>query len=250
MSCPYISIIIATWNAAHCLERALQSIIGQQRGDVEILIQDAGSTDGTLDIVHHYQGHLAYVASEPDAGIYDAWNKALAHARGEWVLFLGADDFFIDNQAIARAMHFLPQLPPSVSYAYGANHLVNGTDIVLTINRSIHALFTLLVAEMPLFFSATFIRTGFVRPIGFNTAYRISSDLELVDKTLMPNNVFRIPSLLSCMSLGGMCTRPENQELVMQERAEILTRCVLPRAYDVVAYCIQTMGQTDTSLYA
>lgn len=91
-SSPKLSIIIATWNAAKTLERCLASITAQTFTDWELLIRDGGSTDATLSILEKHQSTVAWWESAPDNGIYDAWNLALAHAKGEYVCFLGADD--------------------------------------------------------------------------------------------------------------------------------------------------------------
>lgn len=89
---PKLSIIVATWNAAKTLERCLDSITAQTFPAWELLIRDGGSTDTTQSIIEKHQSTVTWWESAPDNGIYDAWNLALAHARGEYVCFLGADD--------------------------------------------------------------------------------------------------------------------------------------------------------------
>jgi len=99
---PRISIIIATWNAARTFERCLRSIDSQSFPDWELLIADGASDDGTVDLIRQHESHIAWWQSKRDDGIYDAWNQALAHARGEYVCFLGADDAWADSDALAR----------------------------------------------------------------------------------------------------------------------------------------------------
>ena len=89
---PLISIIIATYNAADVLAGCLQSIISQTEKRVELVIIDGGSTVGTLDMIKEYEAHISHWVSEPDKGIYDAFNKGTAIATGKWFCFLGADD--------------------------------------------------------------------------------------------------------------------------------------------------------------
>tara|TARA_R110002074_G_scaffold220592_1_gene391114 strand:+ start:10661 stop:11401 length:741 start_codon:yes stop_codon:yes gene_type:complete len=81
-------------NAADSLSQCLSSITSQTYKNVEILIADGGSVDGTRDIVASFKDHVYWYESSPDRGIYDAWNKAIAHCGGEWICFLGADDAF------------------------------------------------------------------------------------------------------------------------------------------------------------
>lgn len=99
---PRLSIIVATWQAAPTLERCLRSITDQDFTDWELLIADGASTDSTVDLIRRHETHVAWWRSALDAGIYDAWNQALAHARGEYVCFLGADDTWIDAGALTR----------------------------------------------------------------------------------------------------------------------------------------------------
>ncbi|WP_153796288.1 glycosyltransferase family 2 protein [Foetidibacter luteolus] len=87
-----ISIIIATFNAAPYLRECLESIAAQQFKQMEVVIVDGGSTDGTVDIIKNFKKIALTWVSGPDKGIYDAFNKGLKMARGEWIHFLGADD--------------------------------------------------------------------------------------------------------------------------------------------------------------
>jgi glycosyltransferase involved in cell wall biosynthesis len=92
-----ISIIIATYNAEKTLKRCLSSIIAQKNDQLELLIIDGGSVDRTMDIVKDASQSIDVIVSEPDKGLYDAWNKALRLATGEWIMFLGADDYLLEG---------------------------------------------------------------------------------------------------------------------------------------------------------
>ena len=87
-----ISIIVAVFNGRECLENLLSSVINQINNNYELLIIDGGSKDNTIDIIKRYEDHISYWISEPDKGIYDAWNKGIVKATGDWIMFLGADD--------------------------------------------------------------------------------------------------------------------------------------------------------------
>jgi glycosyltransferase involved in cell wall biosynthesis len=89
---PLISIITATFNAAEQLPHTLASLRAQTFRNFEWIVIDGGSTDGTPALLRDAQDMLSYWVSEPDSGIYDAWNKGCARARGEWLMFLGAGD--------------------------------------------------------------------------------------------------------------------------------------------------------------
>ena len=117
---PRISIIIATYNAADPLPGCLDSIAAQTYPHLEVIVGDGASTDGTLDILRDYEGRLNLRwISEPDEGVYDAWNKALAVASGDWICFLGADDRLHHPESLARAAERLADVPAGTLLAYG-----------------------------------------------------------------------------------------------------------------------------------
>ncbi len=106
MSAPLISVIIVCRNPGPQLPLALASVWEQPAEDVECLVVDGASTDGTREWLEMHRARLATLISEPDRGIYDAMNKGVAAARGQWVLFLGADDRLashcVDGDLVAK----------------------------------------------------------------------------------------------------------------------------------------------------
>ena len=94
---PLISIVTASYNAAATIEKTIMSVINQSYENIEYIIIDGGSADGTVEIIKKYADRIAYWVSEPDKGIYDAWNKAINVAKGNWIMFLGADDILLDG---------------------------------------------------------------------------------------------------------------------------------------------------------
>ena len=103
---PRLSILVATWNCVHQLEQFLESLATQTWSDWELLLLDNASSDGTAELVEEFQqrfpaGSVRWV-SEPDSGIYDAWNRGLGLARGDYLSFIGADDTFLDSTSLER----------------------------------------------------------------------------------------------------------------------------------------------------
>lgn len=105
-----INIVVCTFNAAAHLSGCLASLAGQKRPGVRILVMDGGSTDATLEIVRSFSHVVDQHVSEPDAGVYDAMNKALKFIPSGWVLYLGADDRLMPH-ALARVMRVVEGLP-------------------------------------------------------------------------------------------------------------------------------------------
>lgn len=117
---PNISIITASYNAAKYLQKCIDSVAQQTFPYREHLIADGSSQDGTLEIIKNNADKLSWWVSEPDRGIYHAWNKALQHAKGEWVLFLGADDYFWNENVLGNYVPYLNQAANSgIRIVYG-----------------------------------------------------------------------------------------------------------------------------------
>lgn len=92
-----ISVVTVCFNAVDSIEKTVLSVINQDYDNVEYIIIDGGSTDGTVDIIKKYDDRISFWISEPDKGVYDAMNKALDHATGNYVYFLGANDILHPN---------------------------------------------------------------------------------------------------------------------------------------------------------
>ncbi|GAB3799759.1 glycosyltransferase family 2 protein [Spirosoma humi] len=101
---PTISIITITYNAERFLERTIRSLIDQQATDIEYIVIDGASTDGTLGIIKHYQSTITHWHSEPDRGLYDAMNKGLHQATGQYVWFMNAGDEIHDSSTLAKLL--------------------------------------------------------------------------------------------------------------------------------------------------
>jgi len=94
---PLISIITVVRNGRGVIEQTIRSVLDQPYPNLEYIVIDGGSTDGTVDVIKKYADRLNYWTSEPDKGIYDAMNKALDHVHGEGHLFLNAGDYFVGD---------------------------------------------------------------------------------------------------------------------------------------------------------
>lgn len=114
---PIISIIIPTFNAADFISSVLQSVTQQELQDVEVIVMDGGSQDGTHDIVREYEGdHRVKLHIAPDKGLYDAMNKGIDRASGEYLIFMGADDIFAASNTLKNVADHLRNMSPDVLY--------------------------------------------------------------------------------------------------------------------------------------
>ncbi len=108
---PVFSIVTVVYNARHLLELTIESIISQTYEGVEYIIVDGGSTDGTVDIIKKYKSHITKWISEPDKGLYDAMNKGLQMATGDYVWFVNAGDTIYSTSTLSDIVKKLPNLP-------------------------------------------------------------------------------------------------------------------------------------------
>jgi len=100
-----ISVVTVCYNAADVLEKTMLSVLNQTYKDIEYIIIDGGSTDGTVDIIKKYADRISYWVSEPDKGIYDAMNKGIKKATGEWINFMNAGDCFTNDEVVKKVFN-------------------------------------------------------------------------------------------------------------------------------------------------
>jgi glycosyltransferase involved in cell wall biosynthesis len=108
---PLVSIITVVRNGETTLERTIQSVISQEYRNLEYIVIDGASADGTCHVIKQYDHQIKYWISEPDTGISEAFNKGIRVASGSWINFLNSGDYFIDNQAISKASQFFDHAP-------------------------------------------------------------------------------------------------------------------------------------------
>lgn len=132
---PKFSVITVTYNAGSVLEDTIQSVITQTYKNVEYIIVDGKSSDHTLDIVQHYQSHIHTVVSEPDKGLYDAMNKGLKLATGDYVCFLNAGDAFHEDDTLCQMVHSLSDCSELPDVIYGETAIVDGEGHFLRMRR-------------------------------------------------------------------------------------------------------------------
>jgi glycosyltransferase involved in cell wall biosynthesis len=219
----FFSIITATRNAAHVVPSLLGSLAGQTCQDFELVMQDGQSTDETVAIVEAFRPNLPAlsVSSEPDTGIYDAWNKALERARGEWVIFLGADDALYDATTLQSAKAKLENLPESVFFACGHLDVLTskGELRVTLLPRISDAVSLLQQGMMPSGYPALFLRKSIFENEPFVRSFRIAGDLEfLCRKWNFASKAVDLGFVVTRMYGGGVSDTPF---ALLQTRREI-----------------------------
>ncbi|MEL4306290.1 glycosyltransferase family 2 protein [Methanococcoides sp. LMO-2] len=132
---PLISVIVAVYNGDKTLQRCIDSVFDQTYPNKELIVLDGGSTDDTVDILKRNNDKIAYWKSEPDTGIYNAWNKALDHVSGEWIYFLGSDDYLWKNSVFQEmASHLMKGASENIQLVYGQVARVTAADEICCVD--------------------------------------------------------------------------------------------------------------------
>ncbi|PVX56498.1 glycosyltransferase [Hallella colorans] len=113
-----ISVITVVFNDAKHIRETMESFFSQTWENKEYIVIDGGSNDGTVEIIREYEERIAYWCSEPDKGIYDAMNKGIAHATGNWINFLNSGDLFAEKQSLEKTIKYTPDIQ-NVAVIYG-----------------------------------------------------------------------------------------------------------------------------------
>ncbi len=161
-----ITVIVVTYNAAQTLQICLDSIFAQRYPAIQLVVVDGNSTDGTRELLNHNSQQIAYWVSEPDAGIYDAMNKALKQAKGSWIYFLGSDDALLPE--FSDMIHELTD----EHAIYYANVFSDGKKRLGELNKYQFAKFG------PYHQAIIYPKAVFDK-YKFNTKYKISADFAL-----------------------------------------------------------------------
>ena len=221
---PLITLIIAVFNGDKTLQECISSIANQTYSNTELIIIDGGSIDGTVNLLKTNSRYIDYWISEPDNGIYSAWNKALMHAKGEWICFLGADDFLWSTSVLEQMSEQLQKLPLYIRIAYGQTMLLNEDGQKLyPIGEPWHKIEKRFKHMMCIPHSGTMHRQSLFKELGFfNESFRIAGDYDLLMRELKMSDAVFIPNLITTgMRQGGISSQPANGLLAMRE-----IRCV------------------------
>ncbi len=217
-----ISVVLAVYNGSQTLQRCIFSVIQQTYPSVELIIIDGGSTDGSIEIIRHNQKSINYWDSAPDRGIYHAWNKAIPHARGEWICFLGADDFFWAPDVLERMLPHLQTAYPACRVVYGKVNIVGENESVLyTIGEPWEKAGPHFKTRMSIPHPGTMHHRHLFEKHGlFDESFRVTGDYEFLMRELLDGRAHHVPGfVVAGMQHGGVSKRPETTPMVLREIA-------------------------------
>jgi len=198
----------------------LESIEQQSYEDLELVIMDGGSADGTVEILREFDHLISYWESKPDRGIYHAWNKALEHITGDWICFLGADDYLWSSEALSQMVPHLEKALGKVRIVYGNLNIVDSNEsVALTLGEPWNMAGPRFRHNLSIPHPGTFHHRSLFEQLGrFDESFRIAGDYEFLLRELLSNDArFVEGTVVVGMQERGQSDLPENAVVTLKE---------------------------------
>ena len=215
-----VSIITSCYNRAATIRSAIESVLAQDYNDIEFIVVDGSSTDGSLDIIREYVDRISIIISEPDHGMYEAINKGFRVATGEIIGLLHSDDFFYDNGVIGRIVKRIKRT--HADFLYGDGLFVNPDNTNKVVRYWIgggYRLWKVRHGWLPLH-PTCYIRRDVMMRLGlYNESYKIAADSDLLVRYLLTGGltVTYLNEYIVRMRMGGLSTDSAKRKKMWEE---------------------------------
>jgi glycosyltransferase involved in cell wall biosynthesis len=215
---PKLSVITVVYNNVQDIERTMLSVLGQTYNNIEYIIIDGLSTDGTLAVINKYRDSINKFLSEKDKGIYDAMNKGLAMASGDYVIFMNSGDEFYDVETVAAVF----ATANDADIYYGETEMIAGDGQSLGQRR--HKAPTQFTWKgfkygMSISHQAIYIRRMLTEP--YDNKYQLSADIDwIIRAAKKASKIVNVNRYVAKYLVGGMSKKKHRQSL--QERFDIM----------------------------
>jgi len=217
---PVLSVITIVYNNVRDIERTMLSVIDQTYPNIEYIIVDGLSTDGTLEVIGKYKDRVSKLISETDEGIYDAMNKGLAAATGDYIIFMNSGDELYANDTVAKVF----ATAPNADIYYGETEIIN--DRLESLGQRRHKApenFTWRDFKygMSISHQAIYIRRELTEP--YDRQYQLSSDIDwIIRAAKKAKTIVKVDGYVAKYLVGGMSKKRHRQSL--NERFDIMKR--------------------------
>lgn len=205
---PIVSVVTVVINDPEALRKTILSVASQGYSQLRHIVIDGGSNDGTLSVIQEYESVIDFWVSEPDCGIYDAMNKGIAQATGQWLFFLNAGDVFYDNNVVKAAMAKASSIKEKLTVMYGHVILSNekGKAIVKKPKPVAWTYYGLFASHQSMFFRRETLVGG------YSLDYPLAGDYALVAKLYLKGaRFFRLHQVISVFEEGGFSYKNASQ---------------------------------------
>ncbi len=214
---PLITIITVVFNGDRSIENTILSVLNQVYSNLEYIIIDGGSTDNTLEIIAQYNDQIDYWLSDIDEGIYDAMNKGIKLARGEWVNFMNCGDRFASKDVLSLF---------SVTQ-YDADIIFGDAIVEYDKFQSLFRRVPLkkMWKRIPFCHQASFTRRELMRQCNFDLEYRLSSDFDFLYKAYLANKKFEYVNKIICFfDFKTGATKSDAFRSIYERRHSVLSK--------------------------
>lgn len=215
-----VSIITTCYNRAKTIRGAIESVLAQDYPDIEYIVVDGASMDGSVEIMKEYEGRIAKILSEPDHGMYEAINKGIKLATGDVVGLVHSDDFFYDNQVVSHIVKRLEET--GADFLYGNGLFVNADNTDKVIRKwtgGTYRIWKVKHGWLPLH-PTCYIRRDIIEKCGlYNETYKIAADSDFLFRYLLGGDitVTYLDQYIVRMRMGGLSTNSEKRKLMWRE---------------------------------
>lgn len=202
------SVITVNYNNVEGLHRTIKSVLCQDYADFEYIIIDGGSTDGSVDVIKQYVDLLSYWVSEPDGGVYEGMNKAMAVAHGEHCIFMNSGDEFYSPTVLSDVAGMGSAYDLGVGKSCSMNKGILGRIVAPPAEQSL-----LFWENYSVIHQAAFMRTDMLRERGYDTVYRIVADWKymLTEYLTHEYRYASLPVIVCKFEGGGMSDDAEKR---------------------------------------
>ncbi len=231
-----ISVLTVCLNAAETIENTLKSILSQTYSNIELVVVDGASSDGTVDILKKYANKIACLISEPDTGIYSAMNKAIGKATGDYLIFMNANDSFYNDNVVQIVVDQIEKNPKAEFFYGDANYIdINrqSSHIVSYGKYNIKKndfFYSNNVNHQVIFYK----KNLFVKFGNYDETYKILADWDFNTRSLKGTDIVvqYIPLVIANFQLGGLSMK-ENSPNRWYFEKELLEKKYYPKKINI-----------------
>lgn len=219
-----LSVLVAVYNNAPTILRTIDSVYAQTYDAKELIIMDGGSTDGTVEILAENSEKITYWESQADGGIYHAWNKALTRATGDWVCFLGADDFLWQPDVMARLRPELEAAFPRYRVVYGKATVVKKDgEVIKVIGTPWASAKKSFSDHLSIPHPGLLHHTSLFAEHGhFDDSFKLAGDYDLLLRELTTRDALFLPEIVTVgVQHGGVSNTPSAMQRYLAENERV-----------------------------